>query len=197
MSAILTAAVVSATVLAVPIMAGAVTGCGGADKSAPTRYTDPTYGFSISIPGDYPKDAKDSSTKPGEYTIVWARDYGPRSDGEPIDTIAVGVQDRGHAMTQAEIDNAIAAMRTDPTTLEDSLGENALVSHTEEMVVGGSPALVIDATRDASDGSFVTARIAYVFKGSRIYVLWLTAVTDDWARNEAGLQAALTSFTAQ
>lgn len=181
-------------VLAMATLCGPLAACGG-DDGAPMKYTDATYGFTITLPAGYARDDKASSTKRGDFLLVWAQKNAPRPGGESVNTIVVGVREEGYAMSSAQIAAQIAAMRGDTPQLEESLGSNALVEHSEEATIAGASALIVDATMDGPDDSLVTSRIAYIFAGSQTYIVWLSALDRSWKDNEADLQGALVSFT--
>ena len=107
---------------------------GGEVPALPAIYSDPTYGFTLQIDGTLEKDDASSSTDAGNYLIVWKQIDGPTVEGQAVNTIAVGVEDKGAEMSPAEVETAIAAMMSDAKGLATSLGD--------ERDVGGDRALL-------------------------------------------------------
>jgi hypothetical protein len=171
---------------------------GGEVPALPAIYSDPTYGFTLQIDGTLEKDDASSSTDAGNYLIVWKQIDGPTVEGQAVNTIAVGVEDKGAEMSPAEVETAIAAMLSDSEGLATSLGDEAVVGETTETTIDESPAVVVEATMVGPDGATpVTARIAYVFQGRYIFTIWCSATSETWAEIEPFYQASILSFTAQ
>ena len=170
---------------------------GGEVPALPAIYSDPTYGFTLQIDGILEKDDASSSTDAGNYLVVWKQIDGPTIEGQAVNTIAVGVEDRGAEMSPAEVETAIAAMLSDSEGLATSLGDEA-VGEMTETTIDESPAVVVEATMVGPDGATpVTARIAYVFQGRYIFTIWCSATSETWAEIEPFYQASILSFTAQ
>lgn len=214
-SRVATVAIVALTALALAACMSLLFGCAGGSSATdqsgaaglrssgevpplPSIYTDPTYHFTLQIDGTLEKDDASSSTDPGNYLIVWRQTDGPTVAGQAINTILVGVDDKGAEMTPAEVEAAIVAMTGDSKGLAASLGDKTVVGQMTRTTIGEAPAVVVDATMVGPDGTTpVTARLAYVFQGRYIFTIWCSATSDTWAENEPFFQASILSFTAQ
>jgi hypothetical protein len=170
---------------------------GGRSEGRPTRYVDPTYGFSLMVDPRFADSTGPGGVRPGVvyYTKVWLASGSPVEGEQSLDYLGVTVMEQASAATEHELDATVRTALSHPREVAVRMGGDARILRLRAATVDGASATIVDAyMNDAVTGLRMRTCWTTVLLPRHTYVLMAYSTPETWRRNLPAFESMTASF---
>jgi hypothetical protein len=188
-------ALVATALIGLALVADVVllSGCGGHAATGPQRYTNATFGVSVTVDRRLPQ-WRTTATDAGALEVSFVDPAGAVVGGRHLDALTLSLVDTG--TLPAGSSQLESALRGLGTALVDKLGTQAQAGAESDVTINDLSGIVVPYAATVADRR-VVGWLYLLASSGRIYALTAQATTDHWSFDRPLFAAAISSFRAR